>query len=341
MTIGAMKAFCLLLLPCISLLGLRASFAEIADELSEDGWRASSRKALLRVPWVGIGGLFLAVCVLWALAVRAGLTSTSLARLGGRDLPDHTFLHTVCWLAGPILIATVVVILRIGWGDLRGRAKRRIRALEAAIVGLILGFYVIVLLLFNGSPQWHKSIYLSQAYCLLDTPSHRPSLCYLRPSEGYTGVHRQWYRNGQLADETQYESGRPNGQSVQWYRDGTKLAKGTVLNGKYEGTCRRWSRRGMLTVATFRAGRRYGLCRNWDSEGTLRSAVTYRDGKRHGEFTLWHANGAVAERGTFNDSHRDGMIQMWDHTGRPTMSMVYENGKLIQTRRGARTVKAD
>jgi len=94
------------------------------------------------------------------------------------------------------------------------------------LIGSILSslFFVILLTLRFGNPQWHKAIYLFQAFFHPGVHPHPPI--------DFSGFWQQWYRNGQLRMETKYRVGVKHGPYQLRNRSGATIASGLYHEGK-------------------------------------------------------------------------------------------------------------
>ncbi len=68
-------------------------------------------------------------------------------------------------------------------------------------------------------------------------------------------AYSQWYSNGQLREETNYQAGKREGLSREWYENGQLELEGNFQAGKLEGLFRIWDENGQLTFeGTYEAG---------------------------------------------------------------------------------------
>jgi len=82
------------------------------------------------------------------------------------------------------------------------------------------------------------------------------------------GLHKEWYRSGNLKDEINY------------------------TNGVMEGEYRYWSDHGQLTEeGHHKNGEMDGLIREWYKNGALKLEVHYKNGEMHGLRTEWYKSG--------------------------------------------------
>jgi hypothetical protein len=69
-----------------------------------------------------------------------------------------------------------------------------------------------VALLRFGNPQWHKYVFMFQAYV---SPGEDPDV-----PEDFTGTWRTWYKNGGAMNEIQFRDGAQHGLERVYFPDG-------------------------------------------------------------------------------------------------------------------------
>lgn len=82
-----------------------------------------------------------------------------------------------------------------------------------------------------------------------------------------TGVLFERFPNGQLANETGYENGKPHGMSRFWYDDGSLESETEIVHNKAVGVSRGWYRNGQLKDERYFENGRIYETREWDEDG--------------------------------------------------------------------------
>jgi antitoxin component YwqK of YwqJK toxin-antitoxin module len=120
------------------------------------------------------------------------------------------------------------------------------------------------------------------------------------------GAERQWYRNGQLSFERQYDDGEPVGRWVAWYENG-ELRSESFFGSQKLQPMTWWHESGQVsTRGMARNGMREGLWTSWYEDGAKKWEGRYTAGLREGEWIFWEPDGAVEERGWFRADDRVG-----------------------------------
>jgi antitoxin component YwqK of YwqJK toxin-antitoxin module len=120
------------------------------------------------------------------------------------------------------------------------------------------------------------------------------------------GPEREWYRNGQLSYERQYDDGEPIGRWVAWYEDG-QLRSEAFFGSSTLQAMTWWHPNGQVSTRGMASnGLREGLWTSWYEDGSKKWEGRYSAGLREGEWTFWDEDGSVAERGWFRADERVG-----------------------------------
>lgn len=141
-----------------------------------------------------------------------------------------------------------------------------------------------------------------------------------KESEGYyeddepIGLHRTWFRNGQLHSEGSYALNRLNdGNQIGWWRF--------------------WHENGQLShEGTFSAdaGGRRGIWQGWHLNGKLawrgeydKVPGVFPSYAKQGPWQYWHPNGQLAATGIFTIGTRTGEWAFWDSAGHSVSEVEY------------------
>ena len=82
------------------------------------------------------------------------------------------------------------------------------------------------------------------------------------------GLHREWFRNGNLKDEITYLNGYKNGEFKYWDDKGQLLKKGQYINDSLEGFIKEWYHNGNIKLEVhYIKGEMHGLRTEWYKSG--------------------------------------------------------------------------
>ena len=95
---------------------------------------------------------------------------------------------------------------------------------------------------------------------------------------------KQWYENGQLAQERSYSKGIKTGKHLGWWANGTpKFEYHFNERGEYDGSLKEWYDSGQLVRdLNFSNGKEIGSQRMWSSTGKIRANYEVKNGERFG-----------------------------------------------------------
>ncbi|TWT88509.1 MORN repeat variant [Pseudobythopirellula maris] len=167
------------------------------------------------------------------------------------------------------------------------------------------------------------------------------------------GPYKEYYSNGQVFTEGEYDEGDPIGEWTYYhpngvmakkitYRDG--LAEGEVEfrnaegvleskrqydAGKRDGTWKQYAEDGeqVINEQHYEKGKPAGLWRSWFKNGQLRQENPFVDGKREGTSKEWTEDGRLKATAEFKAGLRDGKTIVYQRDG-TTEERVYVEGRL-------------
>ncbi len=82
------------------------------------------------------------------------------------------------------------------------------------------------------------------------------------------GMHREWFRSGNLKDEISYKDGLKDGEYRHWSDHGQLVEEGHYVKGKLNG-----------------------LIKEWYKNGNIKLEVNYKNGEMNGLRTEWYKSG--------------------------------------------------
>lgn len=135
------------------------------------------------------------------------------------------------------------------------------------------------------------------------------------------GIWRDWFSNGQLAQEIHYQQGKENGTIKTWFYTGQPRTEVSYIEGKEHGSCQQWHRNGTLhTAGQYVHGMREGIWVQWYSNGLKNVQSYYQNGQLQGEYLTWHENGQPYFAGHFEQGTPTGLWHEYDQQGK----LLYE-----------------
>ena len=82
------------------------------------------------------------------------------------------------------------------------------------------------------------------------------------------GIHKEWFRNGNIKDEITYSSGLKNGEFRYWDDKGQLLKEGHYQKNKLDGFIKEWYHNGNIKLeVNYKMGDMHGLRTEWYKSG--------------------------------------------------------------------------
>lgn len=147
------------------------------------------------------------------------------------------------------------------------------------------------------------------------------------------GKYKEFYPNGQVFVEGQYNRGRQDGEWVFYFDNGQLNRKATFNNGKPDGPRDIYRADGtMLAKRGFADGLRDGDWITYDATGKKPiSEEHYVKGKEDGVWKYWHPNGKQKQQLSLKQGVRHGATTEWDDKGEKRFEANFVDGKLDGT----------
>ena len=93
-------------------------------------------------------------------------------------------------------------------------------------------------------------------------------------------------------EQSNYISGKLNGQLIKWFENGNKIEEGSYEEGKQSGLWTWYYETGIKKEETqFIDGQQNGIWTQWFSDGERKSERVFKNGERDGQWTSWFLNG--------------------------------------------------
>ena len=124
-----------------------------------------------------------------------------------------------------------------------------------------------------------KSYVIGYKDIVIEINGHKKEI-WIGPQKYRTGVFRQWYPEGQLWYECNWNMGKRHGPEYGWYSTGQLSYENKYHDDKRHGILYRWYQNGQLWYEiTYYEGKRHGLERGWSRTGQLNWETNYCDDK--------------------------------------------------------------
>ena len=116
------------------------------------------------------------------------------------------------------------------------------------------------------------------------------------------GAYRQWWDNGQLAQEGAYEDDRKHGAFTERDPDGTVRVFQEYRKGVLHGRSKAWWANGrpMLDLS-YVDGEQDGPALTWFESGRKKTQGAFRKGRQHGDWTAWYRDGTKRKVAVFDE----------------------------------------
>src|SRR5687768_12566236 len=144
------------------------------------------------------------------------------------------------------------------------------------------------------------------------------------------GMYREFYPNGQLFVEGQYQRGRQHGEWTFYFDNGKINRKATYNNGQPDGAWDVFRPDGTLSAKrSFKNGIRDGEWITYDETGKkpLREEH-YVNNKADGVWKVWFPSGKLKQQAGFKEGMRHGTTNEWNESGEKVIEINYADNKL-------------
>jgi len=142
---------------------------------------------------------------------------------------------------------------------------------------------------------------------------------------------QDYYEDGTLRAIYPYnESGLLDGLAREYYPNGKIKVEAEYNNNVKEGTYKKYYENGNLIVlANYKDGKKDGILKRYYTSGSLMLEQSYLDGERDGPYKWYYRNEALKEEGTYEHDKKDGMSKRYFSTGMLKAERFYKDGQLI------------
>jgi antitoxin component YwqK of YwqJK toxin-antitoxin module len=139
-----------------------------------------------------------------------------------------------------------------------------------------------------------------------------------------------YYDNGKLNRKAKYNNGKPDGLREIFRADGTLMAKRSFANGQREGEWVTYDATGKNPIAEehYKSGKEDGIWKFWYPNGKQRQQISFKEGLRHGATIDWDDKGQKRFEANFVDGKAHGTATRWLPDGRKIVQ-EFDQGKLV------------
>jgi antitoxin component YwqK of YwqJK toxin-antitoxin module len=144
------------------------------------------------------------------------------------------------------------------------------------------------------------------------------------------GEWKYFHDSGNLAKTVKYENGKPHGEVEVRRPDGTLEAKRVYKDSKRDGEWVVYDRTGekRLRELHYSEGEPDGVWKTWHNNGQLAQEQPFKGGKANGLVTEWDENGVKRAEAMFVDGKREGKTTIWQLDGK-VVEQNFKDGKLV------------
>ncbi len=168
---------------------------------------------------------------------------------------------------------------------------------------------------------------IKQDTATFDKNGIKPKLQYSFKGNRPHGVWKDYYTNGQLWFEIEYDNGVPKGDYQSFYFNGKPQLKAHFTNGFVDGPYTEWYDNGNKRMeGNMKLCLKDGTWKYWNENGTLGKIESFKNGILDGEFVFWDSDGVLKEK----KYYKNGKLEGWEHIyyAKDTLKSVkyYMNG---------------
>lgn len=171
---------------------------------------------------------------------------------------------------------------------------------------------------------------------------------------GKNGLHKEYYNEGTIKSETNYENGKKSGKEIIYDKNGKILLERNYTENKLDGAVRHYENGNMVSEMNYEMGEKegywveyYGIHEktegfysNNKKNGTEKRyydnkplyEISYVNGKKEGQLKKWSMNGVLLLLGTYKNDLKEGeWTEFSDIYGQKLSFEVYSEGKILSS----------
>jgi antitoxin component YwqK of YwqJK toxin-antitoxin module len=142
------------------------------------------------------------------------------------------------------------------------------------------------------------------------------------------GPHKEFFSNGQLYVEGEFNKGKAVGKWVFHHPNGKVAKEVTYKDGRPDGEVKLFNEEEKLVARReYAAGLRTGTWETYSDDGEQKlREENYKDGKADGAFRTWYTNGQLRQETTFVAGKLEGLATEWTRVGDKRAEVNFKNG---------------
>ena len=142
------------------------------------------------------------------------------------------------------------------------------------------------------------------------------------------GLSKEYFENGQLKYIHNYKNGEYHGLLKGYYIDGKLKYEFNYKNDKKDGLCKDYFENGQLKFeGNYKEGKLDGLCKDYFENGQLKFEGNYKEGKFHGLCKGYYETGQLKFEGNYKEGKRHGLCKDYYETGQLEIEENYKEDK--------------
>jgi len=143
---------------------------------------------------------------------------------------------------------------------------------------------------------------------------------------------RQWTAPYKLVQNKSctIKDGKKDGPYKEWYDNGKLRYDHNYEMGKFKGVQKNYFDDGKLEIeANYKEGELHGLYKAFYNNGQIKKDAYYQNGDVQGVYKEFYSNGQLIFTSNYVNGKADGLYQEWYENGQIRILSNYDNGKLI------------
>lgn len=138
----------------------------------------------------------------------------------------------------------------------------------------------------------------------------------------------EYYENGQLKIEYNYDGNKLQGLSKEYYENGHLKAENNYKDGKWDGLCKEYYEDGQLRLEyNYKDDEFDGLCKDYYKNGQLKLENNYKNGKLEGISRKYYENGQIEDEYNCKEDKLEGLCKGYYENGQLKYEHNYKEGK--------------
>ena len=142
------------------------------------------------------------------------------------------------------------------------------------------------------------------------------------------GILTIYYKNGQIASQTEYKNGLKHGFAKGYNESGRLKGEEHYQNGKHFGKMTYYEDGKLRGELSFKDDKRDGVLKIWYENGQLAMETNFKNDLADGVQKVYYSNGQLAIEGYFKDGKKDGIFKIYRQDGTLETEGHFKNDQL-------------